>query len=60
MRPPTGIQEVMGSILDLATYLLYRFGHEMISVAIPFLPPIQVGQMPVTNESMGTWYWLTT
>ena len=57
---PTGIQEVVDSILDLATYLLHRFGHEMISMAILSLLLIQEGQLSVTGKSMCTWYWLTS
>ena len=35
MRRPTDIHEVAGSILGPATYLKLRFGHEIISTAIP-------------------------
>ena len=43
---PTGIQEVVGSSLEI--------GHEMISMAILFLPLIQVGHLSVTGRSMCT------
>ena len=36
-----------------------EIGHEIISVAIAFLPQIQVGQLSVTDERMCTKYWLT-
>ena len=51
-----GIQ-VVGSIQGSdgpATYLLYRFGHEISSKAILSLPLIQVGHLSVTGESIGT------
>ena len=35
-------------------WVCQRFGHEIISTAIFFLPLIQVGQLSVTVESMGT------
>ena len=36
-----------------------EIGHEIISMAILFLPLIQVGQLSVTGEKMCTKYWLT-
>ena len=43
----------MGSILDLATYLSYRFGHEIISMSILSLLLIQKEQLSVTGERFG-------
>ena len=42
-----------------ATYLSYRFGHKIISMAILSLLLVQIGQLSVTGESMDTYYWLT-
>ena len=50
----SGIQEVAGWILRLASCLSYWFSHEIISDTILSLPVIQVGQLSVTDESMGT------
>ena len=49
MRRPFGIQEVADSILGPATYI----GHE-IFYGILSIPLIQVAQLLVTGESMGT------
>ena len=35
-------------------HLSYRFGKEIISMAIPSLPLIHIGQLSVNGESMGT------
>ena len=51
----TGIL-VAGSILGSATYdhkPLKRFGHEIISMGILSLPPIQMGQWSVTGKKYG-------
>ena len=34
------------------------FNHEILSMAIISLPPIQGGQLPVNDEIMCTQYWL--
>ena len=49
MRRPTGIQEVVGSILGPATSFI-----EIISMTILSLLLIQLGQLSVTGESMCT------
>ena len=49
----TGIQEVAGSILWSSNILSWT-GHEIISTAILLLLLIQVGQLSVTGERMGT------
>ena len=54
MRRPTGIQVFADSILGPVTYFSLRFGHEIISTAILSLSLIQVSQLSVTGESMGT------
>ena len=54
MRRPTGIQEVAGSILGSDTAFHRDLVMKIISTAILSLPLIQVGQLSVTGESMGT------
>ena len=53
MHRPTGIQEFAGSILGY-DHIPSRFGHEIISTVILSLPLIQIGQLSVTGESIGT------
>ena len=50
----TGIQEVVGSIIGPASYLLQTFGHGIVSTAIFSLPLIRVGQLSVSAQSLGT------
>ena len=54
MRRRTGIHEVLGSIIGPATYFSKRFGHEKMSTAIRSVSLIQVGQLSVTGDIIGT------
>ena len=60
MRCLSGVPEVAALILVQATYLSWRLGYEIMSRIILSLLLIQVGQLSVNGESMGTLYWLTT
>ena len=45
---------IMAQNIQLFDHLSQRFGHEIISTAICSLPLIQVGELSVTDDSMGT------
>ena len=49
-----GMRTVAGSILTSGNIFSWKFGPEIISTAILSLMLIQVGQLSVTGESMGT------
>ena len=49
-----GMRTVVGSILTSGNIFSWKFGPEIISMAILSLMLIQVGQLSVTGESMGT------
>ena len=49
-----GMRTVADSILTSSNIFSWKFGPEIISMAILSLMLIQVGQLSVTGESMGT------
>ena len=49
-----GMLTVADSILTSGNIFSWKFGPAIISTAILSLMPIQVGQLSVTGESMGT------